>query len=95
MAFAKASIAHGIGRHSPEEIYKLAVSDIDAVEQALGNKPFFLDDKPREIDATVYAFLANTICEAFPSPMNDRVRASDKLMSYIERVDQAAYPVVS
>ena len=82
---------HGIGRHSAAEIHQLGISDIDAVEAHLGDKPYFLDDRPREVDASIYAFLSNAACELFPTPVCDRVRSSAKLMAYIDRVDHAAF----
>ena len=87
----KAAVGHGIGRHSGAEWAQFAVADIEAVEACLGEKDFFLDDQPREIDATLYAFLINATCEAFPCAANDRIRESSRLMAYIDRVDGAAF----
>lgn len=88
---AKASKSHGVGLHTENEIYKLALSDIKALEMQLGDKAFMLDDQPREIDASAYAFLINTACEFFPNPMMEYVKNSKSLMAYIERVDAAAF----
>lgn len=87
----KAAFAHGFGRHNHDDTVALAISDVDSIESYLGDKPFFFDDKPREIDATLYAFLSNATCQVFPSQVNDRIRSSKPLMDYINRVDEAAY----
>ena len=69
----------------------MAMSDLRAVEAQLGDKDFMLDDQPRELDATAYAFLANTVCKNFEMPMRTYVESSPKLMAYIDRVDEAAF----
>jgi len=83
--------AHGIGKHSAEEIYNMGISDVKAVEAQLGEKDFLLDDKPREIDATAYAFLVNARSDVFPTPIRDYIQKSPRLMAYIDRVDMAAF----
>lgn len=87
----KTVMGHGIGKHSPEEIYELGLADIQAVEAQLGDQIFLLGDMVREIDASAYAFLANTRCELFQTPLCQYVRNSPKLMAYIDRVDERAF----
>ena len=87
----KNAIAHGIGKHSPEDIYAMGVSDVKAVEAQLGEKDYLLGDIPREIDATAYAFLVNARSEIFKTPISQYIQASSKLMAYIDRVDVAAF----
>ncbi len=88
---AKRAEGHGIGKHNESEVFDLALSDLRAVENLMGNKPFLMDEKPREIDATAYAFLVNTTAEPFRTPMSEYVKKSNILMEYIERVDKAAF----
>ncbi len=88
---AKASIAQGMGRHSLEEIHAFAIADIDAIAVMLGDKDYFFDDQPREIDASIYAFLSVAKCDAFPTPIRDHIMKSQRLLDYLDRVDQAAY----
>lgn len=82
---------HGIGKHSEDEIYAMGLSDVRAVEAQLGEKDYLLDDRPREIDATAYVFLANASCDVFPTPISAYIKSSPKLMAYIARVDKAAF----
>jgi len=82
---------HGIGKHSLEEIYDLGLADLKAVEAQIGDQAFLLGDTVREIDASAYAFLANTRCEFFKTPLYDYVKNSPKLMAYIDRVDKRAF----
>lgn len=83
--------AHGIGKHSAEEIYAMGIADMKAVEAQLGDKDFLLDNQPREIDAAAYAFLVNARSEIFSTPISAYIQQSSKLMAYIDRVDAAAF----
>lgn len=87
----KNAMGHGIGKHSEEEIFAMGLSDLRAVEAQLGDKDYLLGDRPREIDATAYAFLENTRGDIFPTPLSRYVESSPKLMAYIDRVDRAAF----
>ncbi len=87
----KNAMAHGIGKHSAEEIYAMGLADLKAVEDQLGDKDFLLDGIPREIDATAYAFLVNARSEMFPTPISQYIQSSPKLMAYIDRVDSRAF----
>lgn len=86
-----AMAGHGIGRHSPEEIFAFGLKDLRAFEAVLGDKPYLLGDAPSEYDATGYGFLANFMAEPFPSPMSEYIANSKPLTAYIERVGQAAF----
>ena len=50
--------AHGIGRHSHQEIHNIAESDLQACSKLLGTKVYFMGNKPTIIDATMFGFLA-------------------------------------
>jgi len=88
---AKGAQAHGIGKHSENEIYALGLSDIKALEDQLGDKDFLLDDKPREVDASAYAFLSGTNTEVFQTPLSEYIQTRPKLLAYIDRVEIAAF----
>ncbi|HHL42663.1 MAG TPA: glutathione S-transferase family protein [Hellea balneolensis] len=87
----KGMFAHGIGRHTREEIYAFGVADVKAFENVLGDKPFLLGDQPSEYDATGYGFLSNMTAEVFASPMRDYIESSPSLLAYIDRVGQKAF----
>ena len=82
---------HGIGRHTPEEIYGFGVQDLQAFAAVLGDKPYLLGDKPSEYDATGYGFLANFTAEPFPSPLSEYIAGSKTLTAYIDRVGEKAF----
>ncbi len=79
---------HGIGRHDERDIYRLAADDLASLAGYLGDKPYFLGDKPTSIDATVYAFVANTVQTPLETPIQQAVREYPNLAVYAERMRQ-------
>jgi len=78
--------AHGIGRHSREEIHAIGRADVGAIAEVLGDKPFLMGGAPSQIDAVAYGLLANIALVPIESPVRDEIQGRRKLMSYIERI---------
>ena len=59
---------------------------MDALTYTLGDKPYFLGDKPTRIDATAFAFIANLLM----SPVNDALKQHalqfDTIKAYCSRM---------
>ncbi len=85
------TVAQGIGKHNEDEISALGLADVKALEDQLADKPFLLDDRPREVDASAYAFLSNAACEHFDTQISRYIKSSERLMNYVARVDKAAF----
>jgi glutathione S-transferase len=51
----------GLGRHSRDELYDMAWTDLEAMSIMLDNRPFFFGERPTTIDAVAYGFLANVL----------------------------------
>lgn len=77
---------HGLARQPEAEILRRIGQDMDAVAAQLGSKTYFLDDKPRNIDATVYAFVGNLLHPQLNWPQPDLVRKHDNLVAYCDRM---------
>ena len=90
----KVAQAQGVSKHAEAEIYALGLSDVKALEAQLGDKDFMLDDKPRELDVSAYAFLSNTRSDIFKTPLSQYIQSRPKLLAYIDRVDIAAFGTV-
>lgn len=60
--------AHGIGKHTKDEIYGIAEADLRAISSFLGEKEFFMDAEPSTIDCTMFGLLASVISGAPESP---------------------------
>lgn len=77
----------GIGRHTDAEIDALALADLRAVSEFLGDKPFFLGESPTTLDATGYGFLTSVLRAPFKSPIQAEVDALKNLAAYCARFD--------
>ncbi|XP_070555833.1 failed axon connections homolog [Ptychodera flava] len=85
--------AHGIGRHSKEEIYRIAHDDLRAISNYLGEKNFFFGDEPTLIDATLFGLLAQVV---FAMPGSPQEKAANEeftnLKPYCERMKEKYFP---
>jgi glutathione S-transferase len=80
----------GIGRHQREEVTAIGQGHLDALADFLGDKPYFMGDRPCTLDATVYASLINLIWTPFGGPLKDYAQSRPNLSAYCERM-HAAY----
>lgn len=78
--------AQGTGRHTVEEIQGLGTADYDALSTLLGDQPFFLGDRPRVVDATVYAFLEGILRFPCATPLQAHAGGKANLVRYRDRI---------
>ncbi|MBL4693549.1 MAG: glutathione S-transferase family protein [Magnetovibrio sp.] len=83
---------HGIGRHDPEDIYALGISDIQTLATVMKDKPFVMGNKPSLVDATVYAFLANLFVDGVNSPLKAAAEEVPAFKAYVARMTELYYP---
>jgi glutathione S-transferase len=88
----KAIYAHGIGRHSTDEIAQLAARDLAALAAQLGDKPYFMGNEPTGIDATVFGFVASALCPAFKTQSRIAAESHPNLIAYNQRMMAKYYP---
>src|SRR5262249_9105937 len=88
----KALWAHGIGRHSAEEMSALASRSIDAMADFLGVKTYCRGSEPTGIDATAFPFAAGMLCRAFDTPVRTAAERRDNLVRYVDRMTAKYYP---
>lgn len=81
----------GTGRHERAEIYAMGVADLQALADLLGDRKYFVDDRPTAVDATVYSFLAGHVFSPLENPLRDKARDSPNLVAYCERMKAAYY----
>lgn len=84
--------AHGMGRHSPEEIALLGVRDIDAIAAVLDGRPFLMGDAPCGADATVFAFVAGALSPVFDTPVRKAAERHGSLVAYRDRMMGRFFP---
>jgi glutathione S-transferase len=82
---------HGMGRHQAEEIYTIGKKDLTALATFLGDKPFFMGDRPTSLDACAHASLKNVLCPQLPSPLLDHARQFPQFVSFCQRMDDRYY----
>lgn len=76
----------GWGRMSAETIYRRARADVDALSDFLGNKPFFMGDSPRWVDAPVLSILRHTVDTPFDFDTKDYAASKKNLVAYMARM---------
>ncbi len=78
----------GWGRMPAEVIYRRARTDIDALSDFLGDKQFFMGDKPRWIDAAVLSILRQIIESPFDFDTKDYGASKKNLVAYMARMKE-------
>ena len=83
---------HGIGRHTPEEVFELGKADIDALADFLGAKPYFMGNKPTSLDASAFGVLVNTLACPIESPLKDYALSKHNLLAYCKNMQAEYFP---
>lgn len=60
--------------------------DIDALSDQLGERPFFMGDEPRWIDASVLSILWHIIDAPFSFDTKQHGKTKGNLLAYMERM---------
>lgn len=84
--------AQGTGRHSHDEMVRLATRDLVAMADFLADKDYFMGAEPTAVDATIFAFTAGALCPIFDSPMRASAERHDNLRRYAARMTARYYP---
>lgn len=88
----KASLKkQGMGRHTDTEIYEIFTDALENLSIWLGDKPYFINDKPCSIDAIAYANLAQFILADFNNPFNAKAKEYQNLVDFCHKIHQEFY----
>ena len=82
---------HGMGRHTPEEIYALGCRDVEALSEFLGDKAYFMGAEASSLDAIAYAFVANLLWVPIDSPLRAHAQKFLNLETYCQRMKARYY----
>lgn len=82
----------GFGRHSRDEIVRLAARDLDAISDFLGAKPWLMGNEPCGADASVWSAVANCLCPYFTSGLRTAAEQHANLIAYRDRGMQRWFP---
>ena len=83
---------HGIGRHTSDEVQRIGLQDVKAIEELLGDKTFLIDDRPREVDASLFGILVQFIIPPLRCGISDYARNSKTLTRYCENILAKYFP---
>lgn len=83
----------GIGRHTPEEVWSIAVHDLTAISSFLGEKTFFMGEEPCEVDCVLFGMIA-MILYNMPGSKHEKLIKDVlvNLVSYCERMKNKYWP---
>jgi len=81
----------GLGRHSDDEIKQILKYSLDSLSEVLGDKAYFLGDKPCALDAAAFAFLAEFILVTIDNSFNELARSYENLAQYCKRMQVEFY----
>lgn len=85
--------AHGIGRHTEEELYGIAERDLRAVSAYLGQKMFLFGDKPCLTDAAIFGIVGPFIWEIPESPQGVLItKELTNLVEHAKRMKEMYFP---
>ena len=88
----KTARMQGLGRHTREELIRFAAEDIDAVAAQLGDRPFFLGERPTSIDASLYGMLHTLLDCELRTPLVDEAERHPNLRPYADRMTARLFP---
>ncbi len=78
----------GIGRYSAAERTILADRAFASLSAILGSKPYLMGDSPCGADATVFGFIAGSLCPVFETGLRTKAEAYPNLREYCNRLTQ-------
>jgi glutathione S-transferase len=83
---AQKLFSQGLGRHADAEIVDIGNQDLKALADFLGDKKYFLGDKPTTLDATAYGILSQMIkVIIFTAPIFEKAKTYQNLVAYTDR----------
>jgi len=83
---------HGIGRHSPETLWEMAITDIDALAHWLGPREWGFGDRPTVFDAALASYVGEIVSQPWESPMVTQTRKHRNLVNHFESMMKRYYP---
>jgi glutathione S-transferase len=83
---------HGMGRHTTDEMERLAARDINAIADFMADKPYLMGEAPSGADATVFPFMAHALCPLFETQIRTCAEQRPNLVAYRDRLMAQYFP---
>ena len=90
--YEKVLHAQGIGRHPPEVIWQLGISDLQAVAHWLGTRPFAFGDTPTIFDACLYSYVGSIVHSPWDNPLKAAALKHRSLVDHFSRMMARYFP---
>lgn len=78
--------SQGLGRHSEDELLMLAKDDLDALNEALGDGPYWFGERLTAADAAIAPQIHTIAGDPLDGPLNEALEAHPRLVAYAKRV---------
>jgi glutathione S-transferase len=75
----------GIARHGADEVTAMGRADIDALAAWLGDREWFITDRPTKADASAFGLLAVSVRSELATPVCSYARTKPNLVAFVER----------
>lgn len=82
----------GISRHSRAEICRLAARILTSLSDVMGDNKYLMGPRTCGADATVFSFVAGSLCPVFDSEVLTHARSHKNLVEYNQRMMAEFYP---
>lgn len=83
--------AQGLGRHTPEEIYRFGCMSLDAIATFLDDKAFLMGDRPTTVDASVVGVVLNILASDIDTTLMRHAAAIPTLADYVLRFERTVF----
>ena len=90
--FKKHLFERGIARHTPDEVAAMGRADLDALSTCLGDREWFITDRPTKADASALGLLAVSIRSPLPTPVCAYARSRPNLVAFVDRALAHFFP---
>lgn len=88
----KQIIGHGIGKHSDQEIEKIAHKSWASLSTLLGGKSYFFGNKISSLDVTTFAMLGALTLSNLETQLGEHAKAYENLADHSRRIAKQYYP---
>jgi glutathione S-transferase len=85
-------MGHGMGRHTADEVWRLAAADLKAISDQLGDKPWLMGKEPCGADAAVWSTVLGCLCPYFETPLRTATEQHPNLQAYAGRGLERWFP---
>jgi glutathione S-transferase len=86
------TVAQGVGRYSAEEIDRLAKEGVSMMSGHLGDKPYFMGDRPCWVDCSMFGFICNILIKESPDGAAKWGHEFGNLVEFEQRFRERYFP---